>query len=530
MSGTKKPDLIPEDQISAKVQRKFDIVFPQSSGLVNGDSEDSFDESTLSFESDGDTSMGSESQNKSSPKIDLDFSDDGEMEIEGMNSTAATRVQTSDEEFVLDFGQPSDDLVMTPNGGETDATRATELVDPNEGFSLEGIEGLEMDQGDVTKKTIVFDLKSVQSMMVDDNPEELEEFEAKVAAESLMTREETRSNIESTIKDILRPKFNTQEIVLSELTGSDNGEIMADPDFEPTVMSYSHTPSSSYMVNDVIAEEVEESEARPDPKKEDDVVDFDLSRGDEGSSKSSESLFEGQVSSAPAMESVMAREARPRISEEPSYSSGSLGNSLGTEDSIRFQSTIRQLREEREELLEKIKTYKADSKEIEQDNLSLKASLDEAKIEISILRKRHMVELEDMKYRLAISEEKKSMADEKARQADLRREKLEQKVRIDFNQVKQREKELESKLELLSMDVDSQVQSRDMKILELRRKIDALEFNMENTTIKEQKSLDDKRKLEDRLNKIMKTLRNSIKNLEDDIDLAQDDDHNVDKN
>ena len=134
-----------------------------------------------------------------------------------------------------------------------------------------------------------------------------------------------------------------------------------------------------------------------------------------------------------------------------------------------------------------------------------------------------MVELEDLKYRLGLSEEKKLMSVELARQADLRREKLEQKVRIDFNQVKQREKELESKLELLSMDVESQVQSRDQKILELRRKVDALEFNMENASIKEQKSFDDKRKLEDRLSKIMKTLRYSIKNLEDDIEHMEDD-------
>ncbi len=79
---------------------------------------------------------------------------------------------------------------------------------------------------------------------------------------------------------------------------------------------------------------------------------------------------------------------------------------------------------------------------------------------------------------------------------------------------------------MLSIDVGSQVQSRDQKILELRRKIDSLEFNMENVSIREHKSLDDKRKLEDKLNKIMKTLRHSIKNLEDDIDQVGDESQN----
>ena len=188
------------------------------------------------------------------------------------------------------------------------------------------------------------------------------------------------------------------------------------------------------------------------------------------------------------------------------------------------------MREEREEILEQVKTLKLGAKELEQDNLTLKSALDETKIEVSILRKRHMVEIEDMRYTLALNEEKKVMAEEKARAAEAKREKLEQRVRIDFNQVKLREKELEAKLEMLSIDVDSQVHARDQKILELRRKIDALEFNMENVSIKEQKSMEDKRKVEEKLNKIMKTLRHSIKNLEDDIDQADDDSQDDRKN
>jgi len=102
-------------------------------------------------------------------------------------------------------------------------------------------------------------------------------------------------------------------------------------------------------------------------------------------------------------------------------------------------------------------------------------------------------------------------------------DRLNQKVRIDFNQVKQREKELESKLELVVMDSDSQVQTRDMKILELKRKIDSLEFNMENSSIRELKHREDKSKLEERLAKIMKTLRGSIQLIEDDLEVLETD-------
>jgi hypothetical protein len=188
---------------------------------------------------------------------------------------------------------------------------------------------------------------------------------------------------------------------------------------------------------------------------------------------------------------------------------------------IEMQSTLRQIREEREALLKQIKDGKNLIRDLEQDNLSLKAILEETKIEISILRRRHLAEIDDFKYRLSIAEDKKLLAEEKSKALSGQKDKLEQKVRIDIGQVRQREKELETKLELMSIDVDSQVKSRDQKILELRRKIDSLEFNMENVSIKEQKTTEDKRKIEDKLNKVMKTLRNSITNLEDDEDISE---------
>ncbi|MCR9206151.1 MAG: hypothetical protein NXH75_16325, partial [Halobacteriovoraceae bacterium] len=187
-------------------------------------------------------------------------------------------------------------------------------------------------------------------------------------------------------------------------------------------------------------------------------------------------------------------------------------------EAVRLQATIRQLREEREELLKEIQDLKKDSKVVEQENLGLKAELDEAKIEISILKKRHGTEMDEMKYRLRISDEKKLYAEEKARKLQKEFDRLQGKVRMDFNHIKQREKELESQLELVKMDSESQVVSRDKKILELKRKIDQLEFNMENIVIREQKSRDDKMRLEERLERIMKTLRGSIEVLEDDID------------
>lgn len=201
---------------------------------------------------------------------------------------------------------------------------------------------------------------------------------------------------------------------------------------------------------------------------------------------------------------------------------GQMLGSLGQPELLRLQATIKQLREERSGMIGQMDDLKSKVRLLEQDKLTLKAELEESKIEINILKKRHSEENEETKHRNRVLEERKAFFEEKAKTLQKEFDRLSQKIRIDFNKVKQREKELESQLELVTMDTQSQVKSRDMKILELKRKIDSLEFNMENATIREQKSREDKVKLEERLGKIMKTLRGSIQLLEDDIDLDEE--------
>ncbi len=137
--------------------------------------------------------------------------------------------------------------------------------------------------------------------------------------------------------------------------------------------------------------------------------------------------------------------------------------------------------------------------------------------------------MEELRYQWRLSEEKKDMYEQRAKNAQKEIDRLSSKIHIDINKVKQREKDLENQLELVTMDSESKVKSRDMKILELKRKIDALEFNMENVAIREHKLKEDKVKTEERLEKIMKTLRGSIKLLEDDVEYAGEDKEHKDR-
>jgi len=192
------------------------------------------------------------------------------------------------------------------------------------------------------------------------------------------------------------------------------------------------------------------------------------------------------------------------------------------EEMLRHQEVLRQLREERDFLADKVNQLKSSSDFSQREHISLKSELEELRIENSILKKRHLNELSEAKEHMKLAEEKKIIYEQRAKNLQGEFERLSQKVKVDFNQVKRRERELESQLELVKMDSQAQVESRDRKILELKRKIDALEFNIENVSIRDQKSKVDKVKLEERLEKVMKTLRGSIEMLEDEEDVTVD--------
>ena len=184
---------------------------------------------------------------------------------------------------------------------------------------------------------------------------------------------------------------------------------------------------------------------------------------------------------------------------------------------LKHQTTIRILREDRQGLLDEIEDLKTKNQRIQKENIGLKAELDELQIELSIIKKRHEDDIRELKYNLNYSEDRKKVMEEKLKKNQEELGLVGERVRLDLEKLRRKEKELENQLELVQMDTANQVQNRENKILDLKRKIDALEFNMENTILKEQKTREDKKKLEERLRSIMKTLRGSIRLLEEDI-------------
>ena len=182
-----------------------------------------------------------------------------------------------------------------------------------------------------------------------------------------------------------------------------------------------------------------------------------------------------------------------------------------------MQATIREIREERQEFLNRIQDLETTNKEIKQENLTLKAELDEKRIELSVVQKRQVGDREDLREKLRLSEEKKILYEEKLKRLEREYEKLEHRVHIDVEKVRKRERELENQLDLVTMDAQSQIKTRDSKIMDLKRKMDSLEFNVKTSANREQKNLEEKLRLEARMEKVMEQLRSSVRMLEDEV-------------
>lgn len=184
----------------------------------------------------------------------------------------------------------------------------------------------------------------------------------------------------------------------------------------------------------------------------------------------------------------------------------------------RTQATISNLRADRQELLTKIQQLEEEKLVQSRQNLTLRAELDERKIELTIIRKKLNEEITELKDRMRLQDERKLILEEKNRVLTQELDKAGQRNKIDLKKVQMRERELEQKLELLKADAETQIKNRDLKILELKRKIDAMEFDMESISQQEKKSVESRSELEDKLDKAIKTLRTAITVLEDESD------------
>jgi hypothetical protein len=255
-----------------------------------------------------------------------------------------------------------------------------------------------------------------------------------------------------------------------------------------------------------------------------DSLNFSADEPEVKEEKAKKKVKEVKEAKEPKEPTPIASERETTIIQASAPYQGNIGRDLNdikvaySAEMERMQATLSNLRTDREELLSKIDKLEEDKLSQNRNVLNLRAELDEKKIELSIIRKKLNDEINELKDRLKVYDEKKLIIEEKNKILMSEMEKVAQKNKIDLKRVQMRERELEQRLELLKADSETQIRHRDLKILELKRKIDSMEFDMESITVQEKRSVESRFELEDKLDKAIKTLRSAISTLEEESD------------
>jgi DNA-binding response OmpR family regulator len=88
-------------------------------------------------------------------------------------------------------------------------------------------------------------------------------------------------------------------------------------------------------------------------------------------------------------------------------------------------------------------------------------------------------EIEELRFQAKAKTDKVRVLEIQVREASGEIEKMKERVRNDIRKIRVREKELENRLEIVKKDSEALLAARENKMIELKRKLDLLEFNMD---------------------------------------------------
>jgi hypothetical protein len=152
---------------------------------------------------------------------------------------------------------------------------------------------------------------------------------------------------------------------------------------------------------------------------------------------------------------------------------------LREQDVAVLSGQFRSSQERVKQLEGQLKMERARSSELQQlllkSDQKIKGYDQEKQIELEVMEK----QMEDLSSQLKERTEKVRTFEAKLKLTHEEISRVKERVKVDIRKIRVREKELESQLEILKKDSAALIQARDEKILELKRKVDLLEFNME---------------------------------------------------
>ena len=193
---------------------------------------------------------------------------------------------------------------------------------------------------------------------------------------------------------------------------------------------------------------------------------------------------ESQVSQASHAHSPSPSMSQFTIDPSPAFAIGDLETlrsylALREQDVAVLSGQLRSSQERVHQLEMLSKTEKARSAELTQMLSRLEQQIKNFNQDKQSEHEFLVGQIEDLNLQVRDRADKSKLIETKLRQTLEEVEKIKERVRVDIRRIRVREKELEGQLEVSKKDSSALLQARDEKILELKRKVDLLEFNME---------------------------------------------------
>jgi len=118
--------------------------------------------------------------------------------------------------------------------------------------------------------------------------------------------------------------------------------------------------------------------------------------------------------------------------------------------------------------------------------------------------------------------DKISLLERKLELSEQKYEEMRERVKKDIQKIRVHEKELEARLEILKRDSETLLSAKDRKLLEFRRRIDALEYELESLTEKEKEAQEKVHFWKQRMDRVLRALRMGTSLLEGEAALEID--------
>jgi DNA repair exonuclease SbcCD ATPase subunit len=180
---------------------------------------------------------------------------------------------------------------------------------------------------------------------------------------------------------------------------------------------------------------------------------------------------------------------------------------LREQDVAILSNQLKAARDHAAELEKKLREEIGKAGELEHLAAEQQSRIDEFEKEKALALEGLQSEIDELKFQNKAKVDKARMLEAKVNEATDEIERLKDRVRTDIRKIRVREKELENKLEIVRKDSEALIAARESKIMELKRKIDLLEFNIDLLQDQNAREKENSAQLRERLAKAAQVVR-----------------------